>query len=329
MGNETVSGMGVEANPSFVENQQALLASFVVADRNEIVPTRLDMLARSHDKKGYLQLEKASGTSRVEIYRTHNGITTIQESHLRGAMIDNRLQNCFEIASHFYIDEVTGMAFDASVLQRAVVSTRDDTSMDQFEEPLYISESSAESPFYLPDGQGGTVLLNRFTTHEHRGLIDNSVAELQFYELLDAISPFHETAHRLQFYAGAEEVGVVSPYASLRVRQELIADPSRGKRARPHVREVLEKLKLHQHLTERNAQAFTIAAVRRLRDLGIDITRGMSNKYFFHVIDSVMLTYDGALTYIEGPSISQTFRKLDRKGASPDEKMEALELMTR
>lgn len=283
------------------QEQRLTLDSLTVIPA-ESMPEELYGIYKSHDFFIGRANFRLGGKRSVTVIGLPNGITVIRELEHSGLKPYRTLNN------FFYIDRVSRKAFDATQLWKTQVPSRNSPDI----RPTHAMETGlVTGAAYLPARDQDMLMLNRFMDNVFlRLLLASDQQTGNRLEILDISAPFHESGHRLQYdqkkfpYSkyGTLLRGIFEP-AYLPVLLNRLKNTARKD---PQYLPLLQAMAARNSAHERNAWAFGLSAIRRIKHLGVDIFRDTPAE---SVIDSAhwaMHTHDQ--TYALASSDYKPFR---------------------
>ncbi len=192
------------------------------------------------------------------------------------------------------IDKESGNFFSVEPLRYLYKSGKNRTSI-VYENKLFRSSR------FVTDETGGVVVWNENETQM-------KMIDLKFGRGLGAFfnlfALFHEFGHKYQFKMVETEKFIKSPLVESLKKESISLNKKTN--------EIDQKLIYGKQLIkeeERNASAFALSLISKLKHLGLDITRGLTSDQINNGIDLFLLTYDTALKRIPGNEISNKKRK--------------------
>jgi hypothetical protein len=296
--NETGEGLlnSEIANPGYSEDQAMILSHLEVGEIKDVIPLHVQELLKSIGpmKSGQTFQEVDSG--KVLITRHDNGITTVV-AHKQ----DGNAKTRHEISELYYLDLEIGKAWDASQLW----SVREKSDQNEPHEKPRLKSQEGILSSYFPDGLGGVIFIGKSLASQSIGQWTKD--QLQFVQRQ---APLHEAAHYHQHSKKANyfKLPLYDIVGGAFINVIMSRFPMIGKitNLTPVVNKYMESKKSEQRAMERNAAAFSLHAIRRLRDQGLDIARGMTNEEVVDTINKMLETYDNTFKYIDGKDFSKT-----------------------
>lgn len=291
------------ANPKYVEAQRRVIENLKVGTIKEILPQELDDFYSQHKNKERSKVNTLDGTLKFQRMRDVCMVRKLQPRHA-----DSQIPYDSErVVGYYLIDETNGTAWDVSQLWTEPVSG----STSNKKQPEIIT--SSDPLFKLGRRAGATsdhIMLDSpaestFVQRLYNKL--NSLNEETSYIADTLITP-HEAGHSYQFDPN-KRFPLSHKYIFLSHLLNLF--PFLGKVV-DRIPVINKGMQNHKNIvsdTERNANAFAVAVIRKLREQKLDLLRGVSNSDLFGVIETHFLTgYERGLQHISGKWISQANR---------------------
>jgi hypothetical protein len=310
---EQVSGEIPASEYEYQSEQQKILDRLKVGDLEEVLPEDLRSI--------YYQYQDLTGERRVKhkknevlVSADNNGIFTLRElQKFRVGFLP--LPSSFRMVERFYyIDSINRKAWDVSQLWKAFEKEHYAESEDGKKEPfklfhLYHKGGWRSSAFgYSLESKVGVLMLNRFL--ENPFIRRMKYPTSRIFRSLDHIAPPHEAGHFTQ--VDPEEFSrskweLIKMSIGLRFYSSIVNSRVLTKVASivPNIRRGLENFKKDKVERERNANAFGLATIRRLKQQGLDVFRGIPSKDVVNAVNYALQTYDQKFAVISGSKFSK------------------------
>lgn len=277
-----VEKMLANRNPNTSAEQRALLNNLTVRDVAAL-PPEIQAAYREHAEQSGIYTKHLDNNGKLQITHLPNGIVDIK--HLKKYHRRVLVYPAYLLTSHYIVDTQSQKTFDVMQLLKM-----DDKGSKQSVDILVVPDMQ-EADYFAHTKEGDVILLG---SHKASQKFHPDLA--RFAQL---IAPLHETGHRWQSISltgdhSLNESLLVTRYPLLYAwtvlkDQLLLWSNPTYKQER-----VLQRIQARKHRVweERNAHAFTLALVRKLRTLGVDITRSMSVNDIIQSEDKMLQTYD-------------------------------------
>lgn len=301
------------ANPECVKDQKELIAGLRVGKVEEVLPESLLAIYQKAREKGLkgkktFEVEK---DKQVRVDAKENGIVEIRG--LREQKGEVLKEATHRIEDYYLVDPVTGKAFDVSQLWESELRGDAETKVVVTGEVLST---------LMPTNDGGVLIINKPTDHP-LGKIASWIAKDKLL-ILDHLVPLHEMGHRPQVILDDPNVSPETrgkSYARRVLESSLIQTllvvpflPNLASSLIPKIGEDLAAAKQRMAERERNTHAFALGVIRKLKDEGVDVLRGIPNSEIAKTIDYwLMGGYDVALAGVKGEFFSRILRVRQRQ----------------
>lgn len=304
------------ANPLYKEDQKKVLDNIKTHPYEQILEQEFCDLVKSNSELIGEKIIKINDDCYFAVHRNRNNILTIKknthlnlnypknEGGLKRKFIAEVAPKIDLIDEYFIIDMKSGMAFDASILWRTKSSTRfiyreGDT------EALSIPNRKIIGTFG-PNMDGGDLIIN--TLNDKRAATINPRGELSQdqIDLLNNVTLFHESGHKFQLDQYAHKLNQDPKFTFLAA---LTKFPFVKNFYSKETISSLERLKTTVSEQERNAVAFSLAVIRKLKESDLDLARGLSNDQVCEAVNLGLKTYEEEFRKIDGPKIAQPKKK--------------------
>lgn len=293
------------ANPRYVEDQRRVLDNLRVGTIAETLPQEFyDFFAQNKNKEK-ASLKTSDGT--LKLVRTKD-VYMIRKLQPRKA--DSKFPiDAERVVGYYLIDDVNGTAWDVSQLWRENISgTPESTS-----QPEIVTTSNLLVRLRMRAGYNPDDNVLRVDTPSESHFIQRVFNRVN---LLDEESSFivgildtpHEAGHRYQFNPN-ERKTLSGKYKVLMYVLNMFTSLGKVIDRLPIVGKGMQRERNVASDTERNANAFAVVVIRRLREQKLDLLRGVTNSGLLGVIESHFLeNYEIPFKHIRGKGISQARR---------------------
>ena len=261
-------------NSGYIESQKKVLDQIQVKPSKDVIDRSVNDLIKKN-----VDLTNFVGEKTIEIYnslgldkeirlnKNKNGILTIIET------VPYYSKPTSVVEQYTIVDTKTDMAFSANILWKNKSFLKRNT--------IVLTETHKEmlAGLLFNKNGGSSIIFNKLTkkTNIYHELKNKLTSEQ--IELLEITSLFHEIGHKYQFDQ--------SPKTNK--KEELS----------------IEELKIVFGEKERNATAFSLAVIRKLKLQGLDLTRGLTSEEVSRTMDFGLTTYEKLFNDIKGPKIAQ------------------------
>lgn len=261
-------------NSSYIESQKKVLDQIQVKPLEDVIERSTNDLIKKN-----VDLTNFVGEKTIEIYnslgldkeirlnKNKNGILTIIEA------VPCCPKPTAIVEQYTIVDTKTNMAFNANILWKNKSFLKRDTIV------LTGTHEKMLAGLLFNKNGSSSIIFNKLTekTNTYHELKNKLTSEQ--IELLETTSLFHEIGHKYQF------------------------DQSRKTNKKKELS--IEELKIVFGEKERNATAFSLAVIRKLKFQGLDLTRGLTNEEVSRAMDFGLTTYEKLFNDIKGPKIAQ------------------------
>jgi len=261
-------------NSSYIESQKKVLDQIQVKPLEDVIERSTNDLIKKN-----VDLTNFVGEKTIEIYnslgldkeirlnKNKNGILTIIEA------VPYCPKPTAIVEQYTIVDTKTNMAFNANILWKNKSFLKRDTIV------LTGTHEKMLAGLLFNKNGSSSIIFNKLTekTNTYHELKNKLTSEQ--IELLETTSLFHEIGHKYQF------------------------DQSRKTNKKKELS--IEELKIVFGEKERNATAFSLAVIRKLKFQGLDLTRGLTNEEVSRAMDFGLTTYEKLFNDIKGPKIAQ------------------------
>ncbi|MBP7876242.1 hypothetical protein KA012_04580, partial [Candidatus Woesebacteria bacterium] len=296
------SGISPIDNPKFAEQQRMFIDSVKTAPMADVLsPEQLSYIHANKENGGYKREQITDGTT-AHFYGHENGIAVL------AVATRSQEKNAREIiTNYFYIDTETGLAWDALQLVTAVPAGRKNENADEVISTQAIISNHIQFAPREKEGtirkKGGTFYLHviaaEYVRAHYRKRFD--MAQMEFFY---RFFPLHEIGHRYQSYGDATPGDIPKRKPSEFMADFLIESRITFLGKILHLEHILEKEKQIERQRERNASAFALAVVRKLRDEGVDLLRSIDRGKASAVVEELLAGYDKEFAFIPRPTFA-------------------------
>ncbi|MBI4066211.1 hypothetical protein HY411_00695 [Candidatus Gottesmanbacteria bacterium] len=300
-----VEQMLADRNPYTEADQQELLDNLVVVDAATL-PTEIQAASRQHATTIGTHTKRLGDNTQLRVTTLPNGIIDVQ--HIKKSRRRVLAYPTYDLLSYYLIDATSKKAFDVSQLLRSS-GDGDGKSLDVLVVPDIQEIALARTK------EGDVILLGSYKP--------SPKMTPNYIDYLKRTALPHESAHSMQSKHregeySLNQILLERKFAFLlkwrSAIEALLARPSPSeKQARTMLR---IQGRAHRVWEERNAHAFTLALIKKLRTLGIDMMRGMSADQITENEDKILQTYDASKWLSTDRPLatlaSQRFRRLRR-----------------
>lgn len=304
-------------NPNYEKDQEAIINNLTTAPVEDTLPKDIkDVYDHAlRQQTPHLACKLADQTV-VKIDSEPNNILSIR--HLKP---ENRLLGIyrkFAVKNYFMVDRESGKAWDVSQLWQDNASTSDNPKRNQKPTSVY-NIPDIFNAAYVMTKEGPNIILNRMTEHKKRDKIVKEIGQ-DGLEIIDNLIPIHESAHRVMHnhQKTSDSLGItfIKDYFA-NFTQKFTEPIFRMAVAFARWAGLEREMSMIKHYvveTERNAHAFYLKAIRRLRELGVDINRNIPTQSVFKVIEYTLGSYDkhSPIRYLPGLGYSEEVRRKQR-----------------
>jgi hypothetical protein len=273
--------------PDFKQDQERVLSTIKVSPIES--PVFDEFRGIFNENKDFYGLkiftpDESRPNEKVYFRQSRNGVMVFQK--LRG--VDNEVFS----SDIKIVDKESEKLFSVEPLRYVVGNVKDRTVISY-------KNNSLKHSGYFYDNAGGVVEWNESEFFIKMFDLRFGNGSGVFFSLLNL---FHEFGHRYQF----EDTPIFS--------EKGLKKNSFGFEKMNDVGKMdLVKRKQFVKETERNAWAFTLSLVMKLKHLGVDVTRGLTGEQVAKGIDFYLSTYDRDLKRIPGNEISNRERRKTRE----------------
>lgn len=261
-------------NSSYIESQKKVLDQIQVKPLEDVIERSTNDLIKKN-----VDLTNFVGEKTIEIYnslgldkeirlnKNKNGILTIIEA------VPYCSKPTAVVKQYTIVDTKTNMAFNANILWKNKSYLKRDIIV------LTGTHEEMLAGILFNKNGSSSIIFNKLTkkTNIYHELKNKLTSEQ--IELLETTSLFHEIGHKYQFDQSLKT----------NKKKELS----------------IEELKIVFGEKERNATAFSLAVIRKLKLQGLDLTRGLTSEEVSRAMDFGLTTYEKLFNDIKGPKIAQ------------------------
>ncbi len=289
------------------KGQRSTLDSLRVGTIDAVLPPSLLPLVHSGYSTGRSPVHFPDGTQ-LDIHTAENGIATVKKLKRKKNIF--LFTPVYEILDYYLVDKKTEKAWDVGQLWK------DKSSSESLSKPIQtISIPSMFNAAAVRTIEGEYLILNSLSNHPNAKML-NEKAGKDIVKIIDDIVPLHEAGHTFQMQddkKSKDDLGWTL-FKSWLIRK--LVFPALPFIIKTGIKSegIQTFLKMKQLLVgrERNAHAFALATIRKLRDQGIDILRDTPTLDVRDSIELALSSYDKAVP-IPGEAFSQENRRTRRK----------------
>lgn len=293
------------ANPFYAEDQKRVLNRIEVKPMDQILPDDIYYCVKNNEFINQETIIKQDD-DQIILNRSENNIFTIKRGYSleidsedwKFKLLNKLVPKIYTIEDYYIVDMETKMAFDASVLWKTESSSKDGSK--NYGTTVTSAPKRKEIAGFFPEISNGVILINKIDDEKiKKHHLDEKLSPAQI-EFVENTSLFHESGHKYQ-YDGRDLIYDKKSFRLLSLLNQL---PFLSRLCKKETISSFEKNRIIASETERNATAFDIAVIRKLRDLGLDLTRGLNNQQVFEAVTFGLNTYEKLFSKIDGPRIS-------------------------
>lgn len=281
----------------------------------------LDVYRENQDIVGERRLKYDK--NQILVTADNNGIFTIRElKRIRTGFLSFH-PNLREVENFYYIDAINYKAWDVSQLWREYQKEKfsklgEEGKRGKFRLYHYYREGGEESSKF-----GHNVALRIGVIELNRVLDNPSVKKMKYpssriKRAMDQVAPAHEAAHFTQVDPELLEkskwelikMSLERKFYSTIVKSKLV---TRVSSVIPGIRKGLEGYRQIKVEKERNANAFALATIRRLKEQGLDVFRGVPYRDIILAVNYALHTYDDYFSAVGGQKFSKVEADLGSK----------------
>ena len=304
-------------NPNYQKDQEAIIKNLSTAPLEQALPQSVKAVydLAINQQTPHLACELAD-QSVIKIDSGSNNIISVRQLKPEKRLFG--IYRKFAVKNYFMVDQKSGKAWDVSQLWNDSGIVTDSPKKNQ--KPTQIDN--------LPDlfnagstmtNEGPTLILNRMSEHKKKSKLIKEIGQ-DGLEIVDNLIPIHESAHRVMYNRDSSKDNLESLFIKEYIAgiTHKISEPIFRLAVAFSLWAGLEpEMYMIKHYvveTERNAHAFYLKTVRRLKELGIDINRNIPYQSVYKVINYTLGTYDkhSPVRFLPGLGYSQEVRKRQR-----------------
>lgn len=269
-------------NPHTESDERAVLGALTVTDVTALAEP-IQTANLEYAKRAGEHVKRLPDGTKLRVTTFPNGILDVQ--HVKKSKRQVLWYRTYDLLSYHTIDSVSGKAFDVTQLWKTPEG-REEKRLDVLVVP------QVQEIGLAPIKEGDVIVLGSYKPT--RKMPPNYISYLK----RTALS--HEVGHHMQStrldtselsvnqMLLERKFSILLKWKSL--MDMLISQPNpQEKQVRKHL---ALQARIHRVWEERNAHAFTLSLVRKLRALGVDMMRGMNVSKILENEDRILQTYD-------------------------------------
>lgn len=302
------------ANPNYLKNQRNVIDNIKAQPYLEIIPNEYQKsidkyLLPNSIREETISLNEDEDTE-IVFKKTENDILTIKKiqrpfkikksesNSLQTRILSKIIPNIGVIEDFFIIDLKSKMALDTKLFCNTKSSTKH--SDKEGETVLITYPNKKIIGGFVQNNEGGEIIINQINEKIKDGLLSIEKLSPTQIDLCEIAVIFHESGHHFQHDQYENEDPQIKKqfrlvnFSRIPFLSYLFSDKTIKS---------LEKLKIHTAEKERNATAFSLSVMRKLKQQGIDLTRGLTNQEVISAICIGLKSYEELFKNIDGPKI--------------------------
>jgi hypothetical protein len=312
------------ANPNYIEYQKDILEGIEAKPADDVLPPELFNAVKTGLQNQGETNVNIDGKD-VYMYKSENDILTVRCSHslkdelkeLSGeSKVLGFLARIFPetkiIDNYYYVDLVSGKAFDASILWTAPSSSKDPYSPDVGSVATFDPKIGVFACF-RPNKSGGELIINSAKDNPKLEKKLRKEMSEDGIDLLERVALFHEAGHKFQFDQSAQGTGRKGSLMLIASLMEKYPLAEKFYNRKLELMKSMDEQKAVMVQQERNASAFALSVLHRLKLSGLDLTRDLTHEEVEASVEYGLRTYDKVFLRFNGNAFSKQERKLQRE----------------